>query len=386
MDKPTDSRHQLKLRFAPGTIPSSADFGALIDSQLNEKDDLIQREQIPDVGNSLAIGGGVNGALMSFYPKLNNKNKGWLLEFDNQGEDLNLRPIGAIIPTLYLDGAGNIGVGKATPQTTLDVGGAVQAETMTVLNNLQADSLEINGTAVIKKLILNGKEVSAKGISGGGGGGSVQSPPGSGSVNFGSSGSSQSLRAQVAQLGQRLVEFNDRITNVENSSNDHSSSLSTAGGRTGSSALAMPTTSNPATSASKTAAPAISPAATTLLNSLTQPTVKTVTADGNWQDLVANLSGYHAYQVMAWINDSDGKNYSLVHAIAVNVRGDHSSSAITTTSSYMGTPSGVVNLRWQSSAQGVYALQARTRRRFPGTVPINYYLVDLLPRGLSNTD
>ena len=128
---PTKSRQDLKAKFVRNAIPTEQDFKDLIDAPLNQSDDGIFRNS----GEPLSIVAGSDGQkrVLRFYgsPPSGATAPDWLISL-NPGQDPNDAATnragfgiadGAGSTRLYLDAAGNLGVGTNDPQAKLHVAG-----------------------------------------------------------------------------------------------------------------------------------------------------------------------------------------------------------------------------------------------------------------------
>lgn len=128
---PTKSRQDLQAKFVRNAIPTEQDFKDLIDAPLNQSDDGIFRKS----GEPLSIVAGSDAqrrALRFYYdPPSGATAPDWLISL-NPGQDpndasTNRRGFGIADGTgatrLFLDAAGNLGLGTNDPQAKLHVAG-----------------------------------------------------------------------------------------------------------------------------------------------------------------------------------------------------------------------------------------------------------------------
>jgi hypothetical protein len=128
---PTKARQELRAKFVRNAIPTEQDFKDLIDAPLNQSDDGIFRNS----GEPLSIVAGSDGQkrVLRFYgdPPANATAPDWLISL-NPGQDPNDATTnrrgfgiadGAGATRLYLDAAGNLGLGTNAPQAKLHVAG-----------------------------------------------------------------------------------------------------------------------------------------------------------------------------------------------------------------------------------------------------------------------
>jgi hypothetical protein len=128
---PTKARLDLKARFVRNAIPTEQDFKDLIDAQLNQSDDGIFRNSGEPL--SIVAGSDAQKRAVRFYgsPPSGATAPDWLISL-NPGQDPNDAATnragfgiadGAGSTRLYLDAAGNLGVGTNDPQAKLHVAG-----------------------------------------------------------------------------------------------------------------------------------------------------------------------------------------------------------------------------------------------------------------------
>jgi hypothetical protein len=128
---PTKTRQDLKAKFVRNAIPTEQDFKDLIDAPLNQSDDGIFRNS----GEPLSIVAGSDGQkrVLRFYgsPPGGATAPDWLISL-NPGQDPNDAATnragfgiadGAGATRLFLDAAGNLGLGTNDPQAKLHVAG-----------------------------------------------------------------------------------------------------------------------------------------------------------------------------------------------------------------------------------------------------------------------
>ena len=128
---PTKARLDLKARFVRNAIPTEQDFKDLIDAQLNQSDDGIFRNSGEPL--SIVAGSDAQKRAVRFYgsPPSGATAPDWLISL-NPGQDPNDAATnragfgiadGTGATRLYLDAAGNLGVGTNDPQAKLHVAG-----------------------------------------------------------------------------------------------------------------------------------------------------------------------------------------------------------------------------------------------------------------------
>ena len=128
---PTKSRQDLKAKFVRNAIPTEQDFKDLIDAPLNQSDDGIFRNSGEPL--SIVAGSDAQKRVLRFYgsPPGGATAPDWLISL-NPGQDPNDAATnragfgiadGAGATRLYLDAAGNLGLGTNDPQAKLHVAG-----------------------------------------------------------------------------------------------------------------------------------------------------------------------------------------------------------------------------------------------------------------------
>lgn len=121
-------RITLKRYFHDGALPSADQFGNLIDSTLNMIDEGFDRS--PQDGFEITLIG-KHSRLISFFRSGNPEQPVWTIEYDQENDRLEVRNPRAAEgkpAAIVFDGDGNVGIAKADPGQTLDVGGIVAAE------------------------------------------------------------------------------------------------------------------------------------------------------------------------------------------------------------------------------------------------------------------
>ncbi len=90
-----------------------------------------------------------------------------------------------------------------------------------------------------------------------------------------------------------------------------------------------------------------------------------VPGDGQWHDMLSNLTGMQSFEVVARIDGPPGRgNYAITHAIALRTFGGKGSRRkIPQTRAYYGWFWNRIELRWEGSTHD-YSLQVRTRQHY----------------------
>lgn len=331
------SRKYLKSLFRAGAIPTDADFGKLIDSIPNIVDDNIDYREDGTLGSSICIGAGDNQVLMSFFQSLNQAGSDWTLQL-TQNKGLAIHTRNRKTSVMSFDPSGNVGIGTDTPSATLDVKGSIQAQSQ----RLSGD-LKVSGAVTTSALVI----------------------PGLGMIT-----DVQSLR--------RIIGFvpptqQDPVVTDPTVPTPHTLPMEQC-----EESPPPPVHSPPAP---------LPPVDPPVDNSPPHPQdpggnepppeweESTVPAGRQWQNVAGPYKGTKVLMVIAWVLGTD--NRSVGHIIAVNIDGDPSSGAITSTRSYQGRPGGRISFRWKGDANGYY-LQCRTAVRFGPGVRIHIKLRELI--------
>lgn len=82
-----------------------------------------------------------------------------------------------------------------------------------------------------------------------------------------------------------------------------------------------------------------------------------IPADGEWHDLIANLDGCNAFEIVAGVGKKMTGKYALMHAIAINIFGNRGK--IRYTQSYYLRRNNSIRLKWVGNQKG-YKLKIRT--------------------------
>ena len=117
----TKNRAILKNYFLKGSIPKENHFQDLIDSNLNQEDDGIWKEQ----DEALKIKAeGQNDEIMQFYKNIEDLRPTWKLSIraDDGNEGFNIAEEES---RLFIETGGNVGIGTTQPRNKLEVNGFV---------------------------------------------------------------------------------------------------------------------------------------------------------------------------------------------------------------------------------------------------------------------
>ena len=101
----------------------------------------------------------------------------------------------------------------------------------------------------------------------------------------------------------------------------------------------------------------------------------TIPADGNWHDVLSNLNGCTAFEIVAQVGKEKTGKYALLFGHALSTFGK-SRSKIKTTQAHYGWWWNKLALRWTGSTYD-YKLQLRTRSNYGSDQEIKYYITKL---------
>lgn len=108
----------------------------------------------------------------------------------------------------------------------------------------------------------------------------------------------------------------------------------------------------------------------------------TVPADSKWHDIVTDLNGCCAFEIMAQVGKAKKGKYALLHAIAMSTFGK-SHSKIKTCQAHYGWWWNKISLRWVGSTYN-YSLQIRTRSNYGSDSKIKFYVTKLWDNDIAN--
>ncbi len=108
----------------------------------------------------------------------------------------------------------------------------------------------------------------------------------------------------------------------------------------------------------------------------------TVPADGKWHDILSDLNGCVAFEVMAQVGKEKKGKYALLIAQALSTFGN-SKNKISTTQAHYGWWWNKLNLRWRGSTYK-YSLQLRTRSDYGSDEQIRFYITKLWDTEIMN--
>jgi hypothetical protein len=101
----------------------------------------------------------------------------------------------------------------------------------------------------------------------------------------------------------------------------------------------------------------------------------TIPADGNWYDIITNLDGYNAFEIVAQVGIKGSGKHALLHAHALSTYG-RSRNRIRKTQAHYGWWWNKLSLRWTGSTHN-YRLQMRSRTNYGASHKIKYYVTKL---------
>jgi hypothetical protein len=100
-----------------------------------------------------------------------------------------------------------------------------------------------------------------------------------------------------------------------------------------------------------------------------------VDANGKWQNILGDLNGCQAFEVVARVGQTGTGRYALLHSIAASTFGK-SKNKITTTQAHYGWWWNKMKIRWSGTTFS-YGLQLRSRHDYGKDVKIHYHIVKL---------
>jgi len=100
----------------------------------------------------------------------------------------------------------------------------------------------------------------------------------------------------------------------------------------------------------------------------------TVPADGKWYEILYNLDGCNAFEIVAGVGKKKSGQYALIHAIAVSTF--NSRNKINTTQGYYRTMCNKIKLKWSGSKNN-YSLNIKTKQSYDKGVHVSYQITKL---------
>lgn len=98
-----------------------------------------------------------------------------------------------------------------------------------------------------------------------------------------------------------------------------------------------------------------------------------VPADGNWHPIIENLTGCHAFEIVAKAAAGQGRGkYAIAHAMAISAYGS-SSSKVKVTQSWYGNYWNRIKFRWRGETSN-YRLEMKTRSHYGMNNDKPYYI------------
>jgi hypothetical protein len=101
----------------------------------------------------------------------------------------------------------------------------------------------------------------------------------------------------------------------------------------------------------------------------------TIPANGKWQNVIADLNGCHAFEIVARVGEPGKGRYALLYATAASTFG-RSKSKITKMQAHYGWWWNKLRVRWTGSTFS-YGLQLRSRRNYGKDIMIHYHITKL---------
>jgi hypothetical protein len=100
-----------------------------------------------------------------------------------------------------------------------------------------------------------------------------------------------------------------------------------------------------------------------------------VLGDGKWHQILTDINGCHALEIVAGIGKKKTGRYALVHAFALSAFGK-SKSKIDIRQAYYGVRSNRIEFRWTGTTYS-FNLEMRTRNTYDGEFYIQYFISKL---------
>jgi hypothetical protein len=113
----------------------------------------------------------------------------------------------------------------------------------------------------------------------------------------------------------------------------------------------------------------------------------TIAANGKWQNVIVDLNGCHAFEIVARVGQPGKGRYALLFATAASTFG-RSKNSITAMQAHYGWWWNKLKIRWTGSTFS-YGLQLRSRRDYGKDVTIHYHITKLWgdeEMGFTSTD
>jgi hypothetical protein len=101
----------------------------------------------------------------------------------------------------------------------------------------------------------------------------------------------------------------------------------------------------------------------------------TIPADGKWHDIVGDLNGCQAFEIVARVGQHGSGRYALLYATAASTFG-RSKSRITKMQAHYGWWWNKMKIRWRGTTFS-YGLQIRSRRNYGKEFVIHYHVTKL---------
>ncbi|MDQ3109393.1 MAG: adhesin [Bacteroidota bacterium] len=113
----------------------------------------------------------------------------------------------------------------------------------------------------------------------------------------------------------------------------------------------------------------------------------TIPADGEWHNVLADLNGCHAFEIVARVGQPGKGRYAILYATAASTFG-RSKSKITKMQAHYGWWWNKMKIRWNGTTFS-YGLQLRSRRNYGKDISIHYHITKLWgdeEMGFASTD
>jgi hypothetical protein len=100
----------------------------------------------------------------------------------------------------------------------------------------------------------------------------------------------------------------------------------------------------------------------------------TVPANGEWNNLITNLDGCNAFEIMAGVGKKKSGKYSLLHAFALSTY--NSKNKIIYHQSFFHSLCNTLKLKWNGEMHN-YSLDIKTKSDYGPDIAINYFITQL---------
>jgi len=110
--------------------------------------------------------------------------------------------------------------------------------------------------------------------------------------------------------------------------------------------------------------------------------MSTIPADGKWHNIISDLDGCCAFEIMAYVGKEKTGKYALLHAHALSTFGK-SRNRIKLTQAYYGRWWNRLAMRWVGSTYN-YSLQLKTRSDYGINQEVKFYITKLWDNNIMN--